>query len=119
WRMVNYQEDYYSGWRADAEKVLKTRNWRDLTPGVLIFTLPRLLFRAISLVLFLLFAIGLPILVVRDFFQQKDDRVLPALLASLYLYYWAVFGIHLLVNVEIRYLGPICFVPIIGALFVA
>jgi hypothetical protein len=118
WRVTS-SEEYYGGWRARADKFLKSWNWRDLDLNVLANAGPRFVARAVTIGLFLNFVLGLPVLVMRDWRRTKIERNVAALLASFYVYYWAVFGIHLLVNVEIRYLGPICFVPIISALFVA
>lgn len=121
WRLVNYQHDYYGGWRARAERLLATRDPGQLDAQVLLNMVPRAMARGASIILFLLFVVGVPILVWRDGFRSGDPvrRQRAAFLASLYVFYWAVFAIYLLVNVEIRYLGPICAVPILGALFVA
>jgi hypothetical protein len=119
WRYVDYHVDYYGGWRATARMLKDTWDMRLLTPALAMKIVPRVLTRAASIVLFLSFVVVLPVLLWRDLSGPGPARRRQAVfLASLYALYWAVFGIHLLVSVEMRYLGLICSIPIVGAIVV-
>ena len=82
WQQM-YGHNYYGGWREQTEKFIKSRDWRDLNLTVLAQAVPRLIARAITIVLFLLFVFGLPILVVRDLRRAATkERAAAALLAA-------------------------------------
>ncbi|MCX7310077.1 MAG: hypothetical protein NTZ72_19895, partial [Afipia sp.] len=119
WRFVGPQKPYMAGWRADAQKFIDTRDFKYLSGAVVVNAAPRIVLRGVTLVLFVLFTFALPLIVMRDFWVAKNpDAARQAILfGSLYLLYWGIIFIYMLVSLEIRYLGPICVIPIVGSLW--
>lgn len=119
WRFDIGKLDFYGGWRGEAQQVVTTWNLHLLTADLLLHVLPRMMLRAGSCLLFLLFALGLPLLVLRDLRARRPRPERLALLATLYVLYWCTVALHMLVNLEVRYLGPVLAIPILGSVIVA
>jgi len=117
WRFVGPHKPYMSGWRLDLQNFRDTWETRHLTAAAIANGVPRVVLRAVTLLLFVLFTFALPLLVVRDLVKGTSVRP-AALFGSLYVLYWGVLFIYMLVGVEIRYLSPICVIPVLGALWV-
>jgi hypothetical protein len=119
WRDDAGLSNYYSGWRARAQQFLNTRDFSQLDFSVVVNVVPRLILRVIMIGLFLLFMIGIPLLVVLKPGEMRwPDPIQSALLLGLYVLYWLFIGLHLPIALEIRYLSPVCSIPILGALVV-
>jgi hypothetical protein len=119
WRDAGGLGNYYSGWRAKTQKFLDTRDFAKLDFDIILNTMPRLILRALTIGLFLIFIFGIPFI---GTFRHKElhwpSPVQSALLLGLYVLYWLFVGLHLPIALEVRYLGPVCSIPILGSLAV-
>ncbi len=111
WRGGATAAAYYTGWRGEVRRFRETYDPGVLSANAVVQMLPRLAVRVIGPVLLLGYLVLAPLLALR---VRAEDPDLAVIVGGTWLLYLAVVGVHLLVNLEMRYLSGVVGFAILG-----